>query len=110
VAGDHVWIGEGVWIDNLVKIEIGSNVCISQAALLLTGNHDYGDPAFRLLLGEIFLEDGVWLGAKAVVCPGVRCARNSVITAGSVIREDAEANGVYVGNPATLARRRVIRS
>lgn len=109
VARDHVWIGEGVWIDNLVKVEIGSNVCISQGALLLTGNHDYTDVAFRLLVGEIHLEDGVWVGAGAIVCPGVRCQRNAVITVGSVLRGDAETSGVYVGNPAALVRQRVIR-
>src|SRR3990167_3886547 len=34
--GDHVWIGEGVWIDNLVPVRIGSHVCLSQDAFLLT--------------------------------------------------------------------------
>ena len=39
--GDDCWIGEGVWIDNLVKVSIGSNVVLSQNAFLLTGSHDY---------------------------------------------------------------------
>lgn len=109
VVGENVWIGEGVWIDNLVKVEIGSNVCISQEALLLTGSHDYTDRKFRLTLGEIHLEDGVWIAANVVVCPGVRCARNAVITVGSVLRKDAEAGGVYAGIPAMLLRQRIIR-
>ena len=110
VVGDNVWIGEGAWIDNLVKVEIGSDVCISQEALLLTGSHDYTDRTFRLILGEIHMEDGVWIAASVVVCPGVRCARNAVITVGSVLRKDAEAGGVYSGNPAMLVRQRIIRS
>jgi putative colanic acid biosynthesis acetyltransferase WcaF len=110
VVGDHVWIGEGVWIDNLAKVEIGSNVCISQGALLLTGSHDYTVPAFTLVLGEIYLEDGVWVAANAVLCPGVRCARNAVITVGSILRKDAEVGGVYAGNPAVLVRQRIIRN
>jgi len=109
-VGDHVWIGEGVWIDNLVKVVISSNVCISQGGVLLTGNHDYTDPAFGLILGEIYLEEGVWIGANAIVCPGVRCARNAVLTVGSVLRKDAEGNGIYAGNPAVLTRNRIIRS
>ena len=39
--GDYVWIGENAWIDNLGKVTIGSNSCISQGALLLCGNHNY---------------------------------------------------------------------
>ncbi len=108
--GDHVWVGEGVWIDNLVKVEIGSNVCLSQGALLLTGSHDYSDKAFRLILGEIYLEDGVWIAANVAVCPGVRCGQNSVITVSSVIRKNSEAGGVYAGNPAVLVRQRILRS
>jgi len=110
IIGDHVWIGEDVWIDNLVTVHIGSNVCLSQGALVLTGSHDYSDPSFRLTLGEVNLEDGAWVAARSMVCPGVRCGRNAVITAGSVLRKDAEPDGVYTGNPAVLVRRRIIRS
>ena len=39
--GNDVWLGENAWIDNLDEVIIGNNVCISQGALLLTGNHDY---------------------------------------------------------------------
>ena len=39
--GENVSIGEGVWIDNLADVNIGSNVCISQNAYLLTGSHNY---------------------------------------------------------------------
>ena len=39
--GDYSWIGENVWIDNLAKVKIGNNVCVSQGAMLLCGNHDY---------------------------------------------------------------------
>ena len=39
--GDNTWIGENVWIDNLSNIIIGKNVCVSQGAMLLSGNHNY---------------------------------------------------------------------
>lgn len=110
IIGDHVWIGEGVWIDNLVTVHIGSNVCLSQAVLVLTGSHDYSDPSFRLILGEVHIEDGVWVAARSTVCPGVRCGRNAVITAGGVLRKDAESDGIYAGNPAVFVRRRTIRN
>jgi len=107
--GDQVWIGEGAWLDSLGKITIGSNVCISQGAYLLTGNHDYGDPSFGLIVKPIVIEDGAWVGARAVICPGVRVGRQAVVTVGSVLTGDAEADGIYRGNPATRQETRKIR-
>ncbi len=106
--GDHVWIGEGVWIDNLAKVTIGSHVSLSQDAYLLTGSHDYKKETFDLILGEIVLEEGVWIGAKATVCPGVTCKSHSVLSVGSVATDDMEAYGIYQGNPAVFKRKRVI--
>lgn len=104
--GDHVWLGEGVWIDNLAQVSIASNVCLSQDAYLLTGNHDYRDPAFGLIIGEVQIEEGAWISARAVVCPGVRVGRDTVVTVGSVLRRDSEIGGIYTGNPAVLVNRR----
>jgi putative colanic acid biosynthesis acetyltransferase WcaF len=107
-AGNHVWIGEGVWIDNLVPVKIGDHVCISQGALLLTGNHDYTKETFDLVTREITLEPGAWIGARSVVCPGVTCKSHAVLTAGSVAVKDLEPYSVYQGNPAVKIRDRVI--
>lgn len=106
--GNHSWIGEGVWIDNLDEIVIGNNVCISQGAMLLTGNHNYTKTTFDLILGEITLEDGVWIGAKSVVCPNVRCKSHSVLAVGSVASKDLEPYNIYRGTPAKLVRKRII--
>ena len=104
--GDHVWIGENVWIDNLAEISIGSHVCISQGALLLCGNHDFKKSTFDLITRSINLEDGVWIGAKCVVAPGVTCRSHSVLSLGSVATKDLEAWTVYQGNPATAKKPR----
>ena len=105
-VGDHSWIGENVWIDNLDQVIIGSNVCISQGAFLLTGNHNYKSTSFDLITGEVILEDGVWIGAKAVVCPGVRCGSHSILTVGSVASKNMEPYSIYQGNPAEFRRER----
>jgi putative colanic acid biosynthesis acetyltransferase WcaF len=103
---DHVWIGENVWIDNLAEISIGSHVCISQGALLLCGNHDFKKSTFDLITRPIDLEDGVWIGAKCVVAPGVTCRSHSVLSLGSVATKDLKAWTVYQGNPATAKKPR----
>lgn len=104
--GDHSWIGENVWIDNLAKIDIGANVIISQGAMLLTGNHNYKKSSFDLILGEITLEDGVWIGAKSIVCPGVTCKSHSILSVSSNATRDLEAYTIYQGNPAAAVRKR----
>ena len=107
-VGQHCWIGEGSWIDNLVDVTIGDNVCISQGAYLLTGNHDYKDTRFGFMGSPITLENGSWVGAFAIVCPGARLARNSIVTVASVLRGETAPDGIYSGNPAKRIREREI--
>jgi putative colanic acid biosynthesis acetyltransferase WcaF len=106
--GDNCWIGENAWIDNLADVILQNNVCISQGAMLLTGNHDYKKKTFDLILKEILLEDGVWIGAQALVCPGVTCHSHAVLSAKSVATRNLEAYMVYQGNPAIVIKERVI--
>ena len=106
--GDNVWIGEEVWIDNLAYVRIGNNVCISQGAMLLCGNHNYKKTTFDLIVGNINLKDGCWVGARTTVCPNVTLHENSILTVGSIAVHDLEANGVYQGNPAKKIRTRII--
>lgn len=106
--GNDVWIGEKVWLDSLARITIGNNVCISQGALLLTGNHNYKKQTFDLILRPVILEDGVWIGANSTVCPGVVCKTHALLTVGSVATKDLEPYGIYQGNPAEKIKHRII--
>lgn len=108
IIGNNVWIGEQVWIDNLVTVQIGNNVCISQGALLLCGNHRYDKQTFDLTTGTIILEDGVWIGAKSIVGPNVICKSHSVLSVMSVASKNLEPYSIYRGNPAELIKLRTI--
>ena len=107
--GDHCWIGENVWIDNLAQVVIGNNVCISQGAMLLTGNHDFTKSTFDLMVKAIVIEDGVWIGAKSVVCPGVYCESHSVLAVQSVATKRLSTYVIYQGNPAQTVKPREIK-
>jgi len=107
--GDYCWIGERVWIDNLDSVQIGNNVCISQGAMLLCGNHHYKKSTFDLIVQPINLEDGVWIGAQSVVTPGVKCLSHSILTVNSVATGVLDAYGIYQGNPAVKVRDRVMK-
>ena len=106
--GHHTWIGENVWIDCLLPVTIGSNVCLSQGAVLLTGSHNYKKTTFNLITAGVTLEDGVWIGAGATINLGITVASHAVLTSGSVATKKLDAYSVYQGNPAVKIRDRVI--
>ena len=106
--GDYSWIGEEVWIDNLSEVIIGKNVVLSQGSLLLTGSHDHTRTSFDFLSHPIILEDGAWIGAKAVVAGGVTCRTHCILGIGAVAERELEPYTIYKGNPAIPVLKRVI--
>lgn len=109
LIGDNVWIGEEVWIDNLALVTLGNNSCISQGAMILCGNHNYKLSSFDLVVGEVTIDEGAWVGAKATVCPGVKMGNHSLLTVGSVATANLEEYWIYQGNPAKKLRIREIK-
>ena len=76
--------------------------------MLLTGNHNFKKSSFDLMIGDIVLENGVWIGAKSIVCPGVTCSSHAVLTVNSVANKDLNAFSIYTGNPAVFQKQRTI--
>ncbi len=104
--GDYVWIGEKVWIDNLGNVSIGNHACLSQDCLLICGNHNYKSEKFDLMVGDISIGEGAWIGTRSVVCPGVRVGAHAVLSAGSTASSDLDAWTIYRGNPALAVKAR----
>jgi putative colanic acid biosynthesis acetyltransferase WcaF len=105
-VGDHCWIGQGAWIDNLADVRLGDHVCISQGAYLCTGSHDHRRRSFDLITAPIAVGSGAWIGAKAIVLPGCDLAANCVVAAGAVVRQPVGQAEIVAGNPARLVSRR----
>jgi putative colanic acid biosynthesis acetyltransferase WcaF len=61
-----------------------------------------------LIVKPIFIEDGVWIGAKAIVTGGVTCFSHSVLTVGSVAVKNLEKYSIYKGNPSIFVKYREI--
>jgi len=106
--GNHSWIGENVWIDNLEDVVIGDNCCLSQGAMLLTGSHDYTRSTFNVQTGPITLEEGVWIGTRAIVNMNVICKSHSILGANSIALKNLEPYSIYYGNPAIKISERII--
>ena len=99
-VGDHCWIGQGAWIENLANVYIGNQVCISQQVYICTGSHDARRPTFDLITRPVTIGDGAWLAARALVLGGVTIGANAVVAAGSVVPKDVPPAMIVAGQPA----------
>lgn len=98
--GDYSWIGDDVQFYSLDKINIGSNVVVSQKTYLCTGSHDISKETFNLITKPINIETNSWIAADCFIHPGVTIASGSVIAARSTVLKSTESNFIYAGNPA----------
>jgi putative colanic acid biosynthesis acetyltransferase WcaF len=106
--GDHTWIGEGAWIDNLGDVSIGSDVCVSQESYICTGSHNWKARGFDLMVAPVEIGAGAWIAARACIAPGVKVGEGAILTIGSVAVNDLEPWFIYSGNPALKKRSREI--
>ena len=82
--GSDTWIGEEVWIDNLDRVEIGDNCCLSQGAYLCTGSHNWNSPTFDLVTKPIRIQNCAWIAAKVCIAPGTVVCEGAVVAMGSL--------------------------
>jgi len=112
--GVHITIGANSFLNydpvllDCARITIGDDVLIGPRAQLLTALHPVEDHQARRERWEsaapITIEDNVWLGGGAIVCPGVTVGRNTVVGAGSVVTRDLPDHVMAVGNPCRVIR------
>ncbi len=106
-------IGDGTFINvdavmlDVMPITIGAVCQIGTRVQLLTASHPV-DPEPRRIGWEygqsITIADNVWLGAGAIVCPGVSIGEDTVVGAGAVVSRDLPAGVVAAGVPARVLR------
>ncbi|HEY3822311.1 MAG TPA: acyltransferase [Polyangiaceae bacterium] len=94
-------------IDLTAPVTIGARVYMGYDVMLITADHDVGDPAQRCgprVFRPIHVGDGVWLGSRVVVLPGVRIGRGAVVAAGAVVVRDVPPYAMVGGVPAKVLR------
>jgi maltose O-acetyltransferase len=100
--------GLGIGADLHGPLTIGDNVMISPSVMIHTTNHAFKDAS--VLIGAqgydpprpVLIEDDVWIGARAIILPGVTIGRGSVVGAGAVVAKSIEPFSIVVGNPARV--------
>ena len=109
--GRNITVGKNVFINfrctfmDRGDITIGDDTFIAPGVMLITENHGIEPEKRRFLTSKpIVIGKNVWIGAGAIILPGVTVGDNSVIGAGSVVTKDVAANCVTCGNPAKLIK------
>jgi hypothetical protein len=94
----------GQYIQAINGIEIGENVRIGPGAKLISANHDPDDFERHLPAEPIRIGDNCWIGAGAIVLPGVRLGNHVVVAAGAVVTRDVPADSLAAGVPARVVK------
>jgi acetyltransferase-like isoleucine patch superfamily enzyme len=110
VIGAKTFLNTGSIVAANESIVIGDDVLIAPNALLIDGDHEFGDPDVAIarqgmrLRGPIVIGDGSWIAAGAVVLGGTELAPRSVVAANAVVRGVYPKRCVLAGAPARVVR------
>ena len=116
-VGESLTIGSNVGINHFCfigvrgQVAIGNNVIFGPRVTLLSENHNFdrmdipikeqGETRFNTTI-----EDNVWIGANAIIMPGVTIRSGTIVGSGAVVTKDTERNSIVVGVPARMIKRR----
>ena len=99
-VGDRTVINRGCYLDGRGGLEIGSDASISPECYLLSLTHDPQDKGFAGRAKPVVIGNRVWIGARALILPGVRIGEGAIVGAGAVVTKDVESFTIVAGNPA----------
>lgn len=100
-------LGSRSEIYNLGPISIGERTIIAQYAYLCNGTHDFNDEKMPLVVGNMSIGDDAFIGAKAIILPGLSIGNRCIIGAGSVVTKNIMGNEIWAGNPAKFIKKRL---
>ena len=105
--GDNIYANFNLTLVDDTDIFVGDNVMFGPNVIVATAGHPIL-PELRLKVAQfnvpVYIGKNVWIGAGAIILPGVHIGDNSVIGAGSVVTKDIPENVVAVGNPCNILR------
>lgn len=110
-VGDHSGIGIRAWIGR--GTTIGSRVMMGPEVMIFTSNHRttrLDVPMLEQGMTEdmpVTIGDDVWIGARAILLPGITIHSGSIVGAGAVVTKDVPCGSVVAGNPARVVRYRI---
>lgn len=107
--GEDSIIGEDVVLDGRGKLTIGNHVDIASEAMIYNCEHDMKSSDFRAVCAPVVVEDYVFIGARAIILPGVTIKKGAAVGAGAVVTKDVEGGSIVGGVPAKIIGERKIK-
>ena len=106
--GNYVQVNEDAWIRNVI---IGNYCMIAPRVMILNFGHNTEGSGPMIFQGirkynQTIIEDDVWIGASAIIMPGVKIGTGSIVAAGAVVTKNVESYSIVGGNPARLIKMR----
>jgi acetyltransferase-like isoleucine patch superfamily enzyme len=108
IIGDHTRVG----LHNTIigPVDIGSHVNLAQGITVTALNHNFSDANKRIdeqgvSTSPVTIEDDVWIGANAVILPGVTIGEHCVVAAGAVVTKDVPPHSLVAGVPAKVIKK-----
>lgn len=107
IIGDHTRIG----LHNTIigPVTIGNHVNLAQGITVTALNHNFDDSDKRIdeqgvSTTPVVIEDDIWIGANAVILPGVTIGHHSVVAAGAVVTKNVPPHSLVAGVPAKIIK------
>ena len=100
-------VSSGLYIQAKNHVYIGKNVLIAPGVKIISSNHGTSKEKRNesSVNSPIMIGDGCWIGANAVILPGVKLGTNVIVGAGAIVTKSFACNSVLVGNPAKVLKK-----
>ena len=100
IVGEHVIIGDTVFLDGRSGLTIGDNVNVGSHVSIYTREHDVNSPSFAETGAPVSIGDRAWVSSHSVILPGVTIGEGAVVAAGAIVTKDVAPYTIVGGNPA----------
>lgn len=117
IGKNNIEIGSNVVINSFTHmwgaggIIIGNNVMIASNVVITSLTHDYNSTNMRfspIIKKKVIIGDDVWIGAGAIILPGINIGKGAVVGAGAVVTSDVPEFAIVIGNPAKVLKIRAV--
>jgi len=109
IIGNNCSFNRNCWISGGGDLTIGNDVIMGPYVIIHTANHNYNDPNEKIrnqghIFKKVVIMDNVWVGAGAIILPGVTIQSNAIVAAGAIVTQDVKANTIVGGSPAKFIK------